>query len=166
WAPNCAEWVLVQYATAKAGIILVNINPAYRSHELSYVLRQSGVRLLISAEAFKSSDYRGMIDEVRNGLEELEQVIYLRSAEWGALMAAGRHLGEAAGRHLGEAAGEHPGGSGGPADRARSHPVLRRPDQHPVHERHDGLPQGRDAFAPQHPEQRLLHRGGLRLHRA
>src|SRR5713101_3043905 len=70
WSPNCAEWVLVQYATAKAGIFLVNINPAYRSHELSYALRQSGVRLLISAEAFKSSDYRGMIDEVRNGLEE------------------------------------------------------------------------------------------------
>src|ERR1035438_5326392 len=106
WAPNCAEWVLVQDATAKAGIILVNINPAYRSHELSYVLRQSGVRLLISAEAFKSSDYRGMIDEVRNGLEELEQVIYLRSAEWGALMAAGRHLGEAA--------GEYPGGAEDP----------------------------------------------------
>ena len=104
WAPNCAEWVLVQYATAKAGIILVNINPAYRSHELSYALRQSGVRLLISAEAFKSSDYRGMIDEVRNGIEELEQVIYLGSADWGALLAAGRHLGEAAGEDPGEAA--------------------------------------------------------------
>src|ERR1035438_7781546 len=114
WAPNCAEWVLVQYATAKAGIILVNINPAYRSHELSYALRQSGVRLLISAEAFKSSNYRGMIDEVRNGLEELEHVIYLGSADWGALLAAGRHLGEAAGRHLGEAAGEHPGGAEDP----------------------------------------------------
>src|SRR5712692_6869714 len=96
WAPNCAEWVQLQYATAKAGIILVNINPAYRSHELSYALRQSGVRLLISAEAFKSSDYRGMIDEVRNGLEELEQVIYLRSAEWGALLDAGQYLDGAA----------------------------------------------------------------------
>ena len=49
WAPNCAEWVLVQYATARIGAILVNINPAYRSHELAYVLRQSGVRLLVSA---------------------------------------------------------------------------------------------------------------------
>jgi fatty-acyl-CoA synthase len=108
WAPNRAEWVLVQYATAKAGIILVNINPAYRSHELSYALRQSGVRLLISAEAFKSSDYRGMIDEVRNGVEELEQVIYLGSAEWGALLSAGEAPGDAAvpagGRHPGEAA--------------------------------------------------------------
>jgi fatty-acyl-CoA synthase len=105
WAPNCAEWMLLQYATAKAGIILVNINPAYRSHELSFALRQSGVRLLFSAEAFKSSDYRGMIDEVRNGLEELEQVIYLGSAEWDALFAAGRHPGSTAGERLGGAAG-------------------------------------------------------------
>jgi fatty-acyl-CoA synthase len=89
WAPNCAEWVLLQYATAKAGIVLVNINPAYRSHELSYALRQSGVRLLISAEAFKSSNYRAMIDKVRSGLAELERVIYLGSAEWDALMTAG-----------------------------------------------------------------------------
>src|SRR6202042_3810238 len=88
WAPNCPEWVLMQYATAKAGIILVNINPAYRSHELGYALRQSGVRMLISAEAFKSSDYREMIDEVRDGLADLEQVIYLGSAEWDALLAA------------------------------------------------------------------------------
>src|SRR5262245_30887250 len=56
WAPNCAEWVLLQYATAKIGAILVNINPAYRSHELGYVLRQSGIRLLVSAENFKTSD--------------------------------------------------------------------------------------------------------------
>ena len=65
WAPNCAEWTIVQYATAKIGAILVNINPAYRTHELAYVLNQSGVRTLISATAFKSSDYVGMVDEVR-----------------------------------------------------------------------------------------------------
>ena len=63
WAPNCPEWVLLQYATAKAGVILVNINPAYRSHELGYALLQSGVRLLVSAESFRSSDYRAMIEE-------------------------------------------------------------------------------------------------------
>ena len=67
WAPNCPEWVLLQYATAKAGVILVNINPAYRSHELGYVLRQSGVRLLVSAESFKSSNYRAMIEDVSGG---------------------------------------------------------------------------------------------------
>src|SRR5689334_17120766 len=53
WAPNCAEWTLVQYATARIGAILVNINPAYRTHELAYVLNQSGVRLLVSAPDFK-----------------------------------------------------------------------------------------------------------------
>ncbi|OPE44849.1 AMP-binding protein, partial [Mycolicibacterium diernhoferi] len=57
WSPNCAEWTIVQYATAKIGAILVNINPAYRTHELSYVLNQSGVRMLISATSFKTSDY-------------------------------------------------------------------------------------------------------------
>ncbi|MHB1874075.1 MAG: AMP-binding protein [Streptosporangiaceae bacterium] len=90
WAPNCAEWVLMQYATAKAGIILVNINPAYRSHELSYALAQSGVRLLISAESFRTSDYKAMVTEVRPGLSDLEDVIYLGTQRWDDLMAAGR----------------------------------------------------------------------------
>ena len=90
WAPNCAEWVLLQYATAKAGIILVNINPAYRSHELSYALAQSGVRLLVSAESFKTSDYQAMVTEVRPGLTDLEDVIYLGTQRWDDLMAAGR----------------------------------------------------------------------------
>ena len=62
WAPNCAEWTIVQYAMAKIGAILVNINPAYRTHELAYVLNQSGVRTLIAATAFKSSDYRRMVE--------------------------------------------------------------------------------------------------------
>src|SRR5215467_11795731 len=65
WAPNCAEWVLTQYATAKIGAILVNINPAYRTSELEFVLDQSGVTVLISASTFKTSNYRAMIDEVR-----------------------------------------------------------------------------------------------------
>src|SRR3954470_13117341 len=63
WAPNRAEWTFVQYATAKIGAILVNINPAYRSHELTYVLNQSGVRTLVSARGFKTSDYAAMIEE-------------------------------------------------------------------------------------------------------
>ncbi len=87
WSPNCAEWVLVQYATAKAGIVLVNINPAYRTSELAYVLAQSGCRALVAARAFKSSDYAAMIDEVRGDLPALEQVVYLGSDEWEALMA-------------------------------------------------------------------------------
>jgi fatty-acyl-CoA synthase len=90
WAPNCAEWVLLQYATARIGAILVNINPAYRSHELSYVLRQAGVRLLVSAESFKTSDYRAMIGEARGGLDRLERVIYLGTAEWDGLLGDGK----------------------------------------------------------------------------
>jgi fatty-acyl-CoA synthase len=87
WAPNCAEWAIVQFATAKAGAILVNINPAYRTHEVEYALRQSGVTLLVSAPAFKTSDYRAMIDEVRGGLADLQAVIYLDSPDWQQLAA-------------------------------------------------------------------------------
>ena len=90
WAPNCAEWVQLQYATAKAGIILVNINPAYRSHEVAYALRQSGVRLLVSADRFKTSHYRAMIDDARSDLPDLEDVIYLETPPWDSLFAAGR----------------------------------------------------------------------------
>jgi fatty-acyl-CoA synthase len=89
WAPNCAEWVLLQYATAKAGVILVNINPAYRSHELGYALRQSGVKLLVSAVNFKTSDYMSMVQEVRPDLPDLQDVIYLGTDAWEGLFATG-----------------------------------------------------------------------------
>ena len=61
WAPNCAEWTLVQYATAKIGAILVNINPAYRTHELQYVLNQAGIKMLVSAPSFKTSNYASIL---------------------------------------------------------------------------------------------------------
>ncbi|HLJ67671.1 MAG TPA: AMP-binding protein [Chloroflexota bacterium] len=64
WAPNCAEWVITQFATPKIGAILVNINPAYRTSELEYALRQSGVSTLILAPRFKTSDYVAMLSEV------------------------------------------------------------------------------------------------------
>jgi len=89
WAPNCAEWVLVQYATAKAGVILVNVNPAYRTTELEYALRQSACRMLVAARAFKTSDYAAMIEEVRADLPELERVVLLDSPEWEALRSGG-----------------------------------------------------------------------------
>jgi fatty-acyl-CoA synthase len=89
WAPNCAEWVLLQYATARIGVVLVNINPAYRSHELRFVLAQAGVRLLVSAQSFKSSDYRVMVEEVRGDIESLERVIYLGTTAWTDLLAGG-----------------------------------------------------------------------------
>ena len=82
WAPNCVEWVLVQYATAAIGAILVNVNPSYRTHELSYALRQSGVRLLVSAPAHGSSDYAAMTADVRPELEALEEAVFLGSSQW------------------------------------------------------------------------------------
>ena len=92
WSPNCAEWVLVQYATAKIGVILVNINPAYRTSELEYALRQSGCRMLISAPAFKTSDYRAMVAQVRPDLPELEQVVFLDTDDWAQLLAGGERV--------------------------------------------------------------------------
>ena len=64
WAPNCSEWTLTQFATAKIGAILVNINPSYRTHELEYALNQSGARFLVTANSFKSSDYSAMLYEL------------------------------------------------------------------------------------------------------
>lgn len=90
WAPNCAEWVLVQYATAKIGAVLVNVNPAYRVHELEFVLNQSGVRTLVAAAAFKTSDYAGMIAEVRPRCPALTDVLLLGSAAWDELVSVGR----------------------------------------------------------------------------
>jgi fatty-acyl-CoA synthase len=95
WAPNCAEWVLVQYATARIGAILVNINPAYRTHELDYVLRQASIGTLVAAPSFKTSDYRAMIEEVRPGLDTLNDVIYVGDPSWDALLEDGRPLGAA-----------------------------------------------------------------------
>ncbi len=88
WSPNCAEWAFAQYATAKAGIILVNVNPAYRTSELEYALRQSGCRMLIAATEFKTSDYVSMVDQVRPALPELERVVFL-GRDWDGFLAAG-----------------------------------------------------------------------------
>ena len=90
WAPNVAEWVLVQYATAKIGAILVNVNPAYRTHELEFVLDQAGVSVLVAAESFKTSDYAAMIDEVRPRCPALRRVVLIGSPGWDAVVAAGR----------------------------------------------------------------------------
>jgi fatty-acyl-CoA synthase len=86
WAPNCAEWTVVQYATAKVGVVLVNINPAYRSHELGYVLAQAGIRGLFSAESFKSSNYVSMIEEVRGDCPDLEFVWVIGGPGWTGLL--------------------------------------------------------------------------------
>ncbi len=90
WSPNRAEWVVVQYATAQIGAILVNINPAYRTHELAYVLNQAGIRTLVAAPAFKTSDYRAMVADVRAECPALTQVLFFGDQEWSGLLEAGR----------------------------------------------------------------------------
>ncbi|MEU5261578.1 AMP-binding protein [Amycolatopsis sp. NPDC021455] len=85
WAPNCPEWTLVQFATAKIGAILVCVNPAYRTHELSYVLNQAGIRTLVAAPGFKGADYTAMIDEVRADCPDLRDVVVIGSPAWAAL---------------------------------------------------------------------------------
>jgi fatty-acyl-CoA synthase len=91
WSPNRAEWTVTQYATAKIGAILVNINPAYRTSELEFVLNQSGCRLLIAAQRLKTSDYAAMIAEVRPRCADLEQVVLLDSDTWRELLETGKY---------------------------------------------------------------------------
>jgi fatty-acyl-CoA synthase len=77
WAPNRSEWVICQYATARIGAILVNINPAYKETELEYVLHQSGISVLLLARAFRQSDYVGMLASVRDRCPTLREAIVL-----------------------------------------------------------------------------------------
>lgn len=90
WAPNCAEWTIAQLATAKIGAVLVNVNPAYRTHELAYAVNQSGMRLLLAASSFKTSDYRAMVEETRADCPGLERAIYVDTDDWAELVAAGQ----------------------------------------------------------------------------
>ena len=90
WSPNRAEWVFVQYATAKLGAVLVNVNPAYRTHEVEYVLNQAGIRTLVCAPSFKTSDYVAMVAEVRPRCAGLRDVLVLGTPEWDALVERGR----------------------------------------------------------------------------
>ncbi|MFE9308044.1 AMP-binding protein [Streptomyces sp. NPDC006706] len=89
WAVNCPEWVLVQYATARIGVIMVNINPAYRAHEVEYVLRQAGISLLVASRAHRGTDYRALVEQVRGKCPELRETVYIGDPSWGALTAAG-----------------------------------------------------------------------------
>jgi fatty-acyl-CoA synthase len=82
-------WTFTQYATAKIGAILVNINPAYRSHELEYVLNQAGIRLIVAAEKFKTSDYAGMIEQAKPQCHGLEHVVLISGEVWNSLLDKG-----------------------------------------------------------------------------
>jgi fatty-acyl-CoA synthase len=86
WAVNCPEWVLVQYATARIGAIMVNINPAYRTHEVEYVLGQAGVSLLFASLRHRTSDYRAMAEQVRGSCPGLREVVYFGDPSWEALL--------------------------------------------------------------------------------
>ncbi|CAL9312438.1 AMP-binding protein [Streptomyces sp. NPDC052644] len=87
WAVNCPEWVLVQYATARVGAVMVNINPAYRAHELAYVLNQAGVSLLVASLAHKTSDYRAMVEQVRSECPALRETVHIGDPTWDELIA-------------------------------------------------------------------------------
>ncbi|WP_205879803.1 AMP-binding protein [Mycobacterium paragordonae] len=85
WAPNRWEWVLVQYATAEIGAILVTVNPAYQTRELTYALQQSGVSVVIAAAGFKDADYASMLAEVRPDCADLHTVVIMGTAGWDEL---------------------------------------------------------------------------------
>jgi fatty-acyl-CoA synthase len=77
WSPNCAEWTVVQLATAKIGAILVNVNPAYRSHELEFVVRQNGMRMLVAAPSDRNSDYTSMGRDALAECPDLQELVFL-----------------------------------------------------------------------------------------
>ncbi|GLZ34317.1 fatty-acyl-CoA synthase [Lentzea sp. NBRC 105346] len=92
WSPNRAEWFIVQYATAKIGAIMVNVNPAYRVHELEYVINQSGIHTLIAAREFKTSNYAEMIEQVKPNCPALRNTILFDSPEWTELQQVAKQL--------------------------------------------------------------------------
>ena len=93
WAPNRAEWVVSQYATARIGAILVNVNPAYKRSELEYALTRSGIGLLLLARGFRDADYVAMLDDVRGRCPELEEALVLEDG-WEELLAVGADVAE------------------------------------------------------------------------
>ena len=92
WSPNFAEWVYIQYATAKIGAIQVNVNPAYRTSELEYALKQSGAKMLVTRTEYLTSAYRDMVEAVRHELPALEEVVYFDTDDWAELLAAGEAI--------------------------------------------------------------------------
>jgi len=90
WASNCLEWILLQHGAARAGVILVNVNPAYRSHELRYVLKKSRIRALFLREKDSRANYREILADSRNGDSlPLEHTIWLGDGSWDDMISAG-----------------------------------------------------------------------------
>lgn len=94
WAPNCYEWVLLQFATARIGVILVNLNPAYRAHEVSFAINQSETKLVVSALNFKKSDYKQMLTLVKEDCPSLEEIVYLNE-NWDNFLKKGSKITDA-----------------------------------------------------------------------
>lgn len=94
WAPNCYEWVLLQFATARIGVILVNLNPAYRAHEVSFAINQSETKLVVSALNFKKSDYKQMLTLVKEDCPSLEKIVYLNE-NWDNFLKKGSKITDA-----------------------------------------------------------------------
>jgi fatty-acyl-CoA synthase len=92
WASNCVEWLLVQYACARAGYVLVNVNPAYRSHELAYILQRSGMKALFLRERDARVNYQEILDGARCPDQALAHVIHLGTSEWDAMLTHGCEL--------------------------------------------------------------------------
>ncbi len=95
WSSNCSEWILLQYACARAGYVLVNVNPAYRSHELAFVLLKSKMRAMFLWAQDGRANYQEILDGARSPEHALEHVIHLGTDEWGAMLDNGRDLPEA-----------------------------------------------------------------------
>ena len=93
WSPNCYQWVLLQYATAKIGVIMVNINPAYRTSELIYVLNQAEISYLFSALQFKTSNYQKMVDDAREFTTSLKNEIFWDES-WEKFLKNGEKISE------------------------------------------------------------------------
>ena len=159
WSLNRPEWTLTQFAAAKAGLILVTINPAYRLSELEFALAKVGCAGIVTATAFKTSNYMEMLNtllpELANSqpgelnaarLPQLRAVIQV-----GGPKAAGTIAFEDVSQMGGGAPSRGAGGTG-------KNPAVRRCRQHPVHQRHHRFTQGRHADASQHPQQRLFRR--------
>ena len=159
WSQNNSEWLLTQLATAKAGLILVNLNPAYRRAELEYALNKVECKALIVSPCFKSSDYLAILLELAPELLEcepgrliaarlpaLEFVIRLGRDKTAGMLNFDELLGDASAREQAD------------LECIGRNAAVRRPDQHPVHLGHDWRSQSRDADASQHPQQRFLRR--------
>ena len=92
WSPNRIEWVLVQYATARIGAIMVCVNPAYRTVELAYVLKQSGAKMITAAPRFKTSDYKDLVAQVQDETPDLTQSVFFGEQSWDDLLAGGQSI--------------------------------------------------------------------------